>query len=200
MYDISGGYDIGANQLLLGADPVDLLLSGLMDDDDISGDDDDIIGAAVRGRRGGKSMALAKKRAIIQAVAQRRVNQGGMVQEHKFTKSRNWPLPFDTVTTVAAGATVNVTSNPQMPFKPYRLIIAGSIASSFLLNNIIIGQQPQFAALNAAGPADAFAPGAFQVDLDCDTAQPNTNVILQVTNSSLAALRFNAFLIGKSIL
>lgn len=200
MYNIAGMYDIGDSLVMGDDDPVEALLAGLGDDDD-----DDIIGAAVRGKKLSPArLALIAQRnkaaALKQAIAHKRMQHSTLVNDHAFTKARNWPLPFDTVTTVVAGATVNVTSNPQMPFKPYRLVIAGSIASSFLLNNIIIGQQPQFAALNAAGPADAFAPGAFQVDLDCDTAQPNTNVILQVTNASLAALRFNAFLIGKSVL
>lgn len=174
------------------------------DDDDVSGDYDDYlsgdfdeIGARHRRRKGGKMTAY--KKAQLAAIASKRVRGGAVVQEHAYTKSRQWILGFDSVANVAAGVTANITSNPQMPFKPRRLSVLGSVASSFLLASLIIGNQPQFASLQFSVPADMFGPTAFGTDLNCDTAQPNTNVQLQATNISGAGLRFVAGIIGDAV-
>lgn len=183
----------------------DMLINGNDDDEDayLHGDDDDDYeaGAAKRGRgRGrGKSKGIATRNAMAAAVAQKSVKGGAIVREHNYTKAREWILGFDSVANVAGGATANITSNPQMPFKPRRLSVLGSVASNFLLNNLVIGNQPQFASLQFAAPADMFGPTAFGTDLSCDTAQPNTNVQLQITNISGAALRFVAGMIGPAV-
>jgi len=191
MVDISGPVDISGDYFV-GEDDVDSLLSG---------DDDDWALSGPRRRRmpGGSAGQALQRRAAQQAVATRMAQSGAVVREHAYTKARTWVLPFDSVTNVAAGGTATITSNPQMPFRGRRLSVLGSVAGFFLLNSIIVGNQPQFAALNAAGPADAFAPTAFGTDLQMDTAQANTNVSLQVTNISAAPLRFAAFIFGEAV-
>ena len=177
----------------------DMLVAGDDDADDILGyDDDDDVGAAPR-RRAPAARRKAAARARATAVAARQVQGGAIVREHAYTKARQWILGLDSVATVAGGATVNITTNPQMPYRPRRLSVLGSVAASFLLNNLVIGNQPQFASLAFAVPADMFGPTAFGTDLQCDTAQPNTNVQVQVTNISGGALRFVAGIIGDAV-
>lgn len=173
------------------------------DDDDVSGDYDDLLGEEIeigrsrRRRRGNSSTAL--QRAKMAAIASKQVRGGAIVKEHSYTKARQWILGFDSVAVVAAGVTANITANPQMPFKPRRLSVLGSVASSFLLASLIIGNQPQFASLQFSVPADMFGPTAFGTDLNCDTAQANTNVQLQATNITGAGLRFVAGIIGDAV-
>jgi len=186
---------IGAQELI-----GQMLVAGLADDDDddISGEWDDIMGAGkAKPRKAVKRTAM--QRYTQQAVAAKRVAGGAIVQEHAYTKARVWPLGFDSVTTVAAGATASMTATPQQPFKPKRLAVAGSVASSFLLTQFVIGNQPQFSSLQFGVPADMFGPTAFGTDLDCDTAQANTLILLSATNLSGAALRFTAGLIGQAV-
>lgn len=205
-----GMVDISGVQEIVG----DMLVGGLLDDDDdvsgyeeLVGYDDDDVGAIRRGRgRRPATRALAprgsagvQRAAMANALAAKQVRGGSIVKEHNYSKSRQWILGFDSVTTVAAAATANITSNPQMPFRPRRLSVLGSVAGSFLLNNLVIGNQPQFASLQFAVPADMFGPTSFGTDLQTDTAQPNTNVQLQVTNITGAALRFVAGIIGDAV-
>lgn len=212
-----GMVDISGVQEIVG----DMLVGGLLDDDDdVSGyeelvgydDDDDSVGwnpfrsKRRAPKRGAPTRAMVprgaagvQRAAMANALAAKQVRGGSIVKEHNYSKSRQWILGFDSVTTVAAAATANITSNPQMPFRPRRLSVLGSVAGSFLLNNLVIGNQPQFASLQFAVPADMFGPTSFGTDLQTDTAQPNTNVQLQVTNITGAALRFVAGIIGDAV-
>jgi hypothetical protein len=168
--------------------------------DDIEGEYDDLVGARRRVKRApARRKVPARSSAMAMALANKTVRGGAIVKEHGYTKSRQWILGLDSVTTVATLATVSITANPQMPFKPRRLSVLGSVASSFLIASLIIGNQPQFASLQFSVPADMFGPTAFGTDLNCDTAQANTNVQIQATNISGAALRFVAGVVGDAV-
>jgi hypothetical protein len=136
-----------------------------------------------------------RREKIAAAVAAR---QAAVVREKPPTESREYPMGFDTVGTVAAGANVQIISRPQVTFRPERLVIAGAIAPSFLLNDLKVGKNSQLVN-SAALPGDAFAPTAFGVRLRMDTAQISMDVVLDVTNISAGALRFNAALFGKAV-
>ncbi len=123
---------------------------------------------------------------------------GAQLRVRAPTRAREQVLGFDSVTTIAAGATVNVTSRPQLTFRPDRLVVAGSIAASFLINDLKIGKNSQFLA-GVSVPAEAFGQTAFGVRLKLDTAQVSQDVVLNVTNTSGGALRFNAVMIGPSV-
>ncbi len=195
-----GMVDIQGVQEFIG----DLLVSGF-DDDEVGDDYDDYtggyeeIGARRSKRRKPNRGGLVRQNAMAQALASKQVRGGAIVKEHNYTKARQWILGLDSVTTVAAAATGSITSNPQMPFKPRRLSVWGAVASSFLLSSLIIGNQPQFASLQFSVPADMFGPTSFGTDLNCDTAQANTNVQIQATNVSGAALRFVAGIVGEAV-
>lgn len=194
MIEISGVQEI-VGDMLVG----DLLVGG--DDDDGVGEEwDDIMGAKRRpAKRGRGAMVASQRQALANAVAAKRVNGGAIVKEHAYTKARVWPLGFDSTTAIAAGAALSISATPQVPFKPKRLAVWGAVASSFLITAFTIGNQPQFTSLQYGVPADAFGPTAFGTDLECDTAQANTLVLLSVTNLSGAALRFIAALIGQAV-
>ncbi len=177
------------------------------DDDDevigiesiLSGDDDEIgyeeIAAAV------KAMKRGKKRGNGSAAMARKLLQqrGTVVKSKEPTKSRVYVLSLDTVVTVAAAATVPVSSQPQVLFRPERLVIDGTVAASFLINSFTIGKNSQFASGTGSIPASMFSPTAVGVTLKLDTAQISAIIALSVTNTSGGALRFTAGLIGEAV-
>lgn len=164
--------------------------------DEILGDDilgDDILGAE-------DMVGLAMARPMpAQMVQQRVANTGQVVRSSEPTKSREQILGFDSgVAGVAAGATLNVVSRPQVVFRPDRLVIPATIAAAFLLNDIRIGRSSQLTSGNPV-PCEAFGQTAFGVRLKMDTAQVSMDVALNVTNISAGLLRFLACLIGPSV-
>lgn len=150
---------------------------------------------AVRGIRRRKAAQARRRANMAAAVA---AKSAAVVREKPPTESREYPMGFDTVGTVAAGANVQIISRPQVTFRPERLVIAGAIAPSFLVNDLKVGKNSQFVN-SAALPGDAFGPTAFGVRLRMDTAQISMDVVLDVTNISAGALRFNAALFGKAV-
>ena len=169
-YEIGEEYEIG--------DDVDALLSG----------DEYEVGA----RR-----ALARRSSARPAA--RPVGGGGTtVRETGFTKSREYPLGFDSgAAGLAAAATAAYNSQPQVLFRPERLVIPGSIAPSFLVNSLTVGKDNMFANANPV-PAEVFAPNAVGVRLKLATAQVNSLITISVTNLSGGTLRFMACLIGEA--
>lgn len=111
---------------------------------------------------------------------------------------REYPLGFDSETAVGAAVQVSITTQPQIPFKVERLVVPSDIAGSFVVDELVVGKNPQLAA-NVAVPARVFDERAVGVRLRGDTAQVSQNVTLRVTNISGAAVRFRAAVIGASL-
>lgn len=172
-------YDVGDD--LIGDDDLDALLG-----------DDMEIGAR---RRRATRRAPSRQMQMLQ---QARANRGTIIRQKAPTKSREYVLGFDSVATVAAAGTVNVTAQPQVVFRPERLVVSGAIAPSFVINDFKVGKNSQLAASGAV-PADAFSPNAIGVRLKCDTAQISNTITLNVTNISGGALRFTAALFGEAV-
>ena len=165
---------------------------------ELLGDSVDLVGAMVRAAR--NNPANAKLQAFAQqAIAMKEAASGTLVSEHDFTKSRSYPLGFDSgAVLIVAGANAPVTSQPQVVFRPDRLVVAGTVAPLFLIQSITIGKNAQFAA-NVPVPAEVFSQTAFGVRLKLDTAQINTQITINVTNFSAAGARFLAALIGPAV-
>jgi len=120
-----------------------------------------------------------------------------MVVPRQVTKAREYPLGFPT-TTIAAGASAVINAQPQVPFRGRRLIIPSDIAGSILITDLKIGKNSMFPTSNPV-PGRAFTELGVGVDLNLDTAQISQIVSISVTNTSGAALDFNAALIGTAI-
>lgn len=168
--------------------------------DDILGEGDYLVGddylvgrmgARRRGRRGG--------RASRRAVARKRAKAAALVSVEPPTQSRHLVLGFDSgAAGIAAAAAANVTANPQKVFRPERISVNSAIASNFLLNTLLIGTNNQL--LGAAGAScDTFSSLSVATTMKMDTAQINSTITMNVTNLSLATLRFLASLIGTSV-
>lgn len=171
---------------------------------DIIGGAEDIIGAelAMGGHDpldavfGGRQLVVgaADANAVETNLASR---HSAMLVQRQVTKAREYPLGFPT-TSVAAGATATVSSQPQVPFRGRRLIVPSDIAGSFLINDIKVGKTSMLPNSNPI-PARAFTELGVGVDLNLDTAQISQNISLSIENTSGAALDFNAALIGTAV-
>lgn len=206
---MSGAYlNIGDDVLAVG----DMLALG--DDDDDMGAEDWFGGPKSLGKRA-KAMALRAagglgglalnegsalaKRAMAQAIAQRKIAEGGIVQ-NQGGKWRKLPLGIDSGTTaIAAAGTSQVTTRPQAYYRPMRLVVSLAIMSNFVISDIKVGNVSQLVNASAL-PADVFGPNSFDTELKGDTCQAGFDIVTSVENITLAASRFRAVFIGAALL
>lgn len=111
--------------------------------------------------------------------------------------ARGFPIGFGP-TSVTAGATVTFTAQPQLIFRPSRLIVPAIIAGSFSIADLKIGKNSQLVSANPI-PAVAFAENAVDAGLRLDTCNVGQLIALQVTNNAAGAVVFSAALLGVSI-
>jgi hypothetical protein len=158
-------------------------------DDDIEG----MLGAYPqrRGGRGGGGGGMAMMRRPSQGFGRPQMQQRGA------SDSRELIVGF-VYLQVAGGSSQVVTARPQVLFRPKRLLVPAAIASFFSIDDIKIGNRSQFVAAGPV-PAEAFAPSAFGAALRMDTCQVSMEIILQVSNLSLAATDFRAAMFGDAV-
>lgn len=151
--------------------------------------------ARVSARRGGLA-----GRAMQMARAVKRVESGSLLRQTEPTKSREFPIGFDSgaAPLIAAGAAATLTQRPQIIFRGERIVIPAAVAAFFVLTDVRVGKNSQ---LVSAGniPAATFSETAFGVRLKMDTCQISQDLILQVTNIDVAGHRFLAAVIGESV-
>lgn len=217
-YFMSGLYEIGEDDMEyvgddddLDEDDVDVMLealaSGQIDEDDY---EEATSGAMsrrglsnlLRGlrRRGGRGRSRGRKRVRGRIPTYRRpgrvaVPRGDIVRQVNPKVGRRLYLGFDSGAVVAAGASANISTQPQDVFSPKRIIIPATLAPSFVVTDIKVGNISQLSSSDAV-PAEAFAQDATDSDLKFDTAQVSQQITFSITNISAAPVRFRAAIIG----
>jgi hypothetical protein len=146
-------------------------------------------------KRGSARQQLMAARAA--AIAQRRVQDGAILQDTNPTKSREYILGFDS-TSVPGATSANITKRPQVIFRPERVIIPSSVGVDFQVLDIKVGKNSQFSASGEV-PAVVFAETAFGVRLKMDTAQVSMDVTISVRNTNAAQRNFTAAIIGPAV-
>lgn len=214
--DIIGDDDMFGDDDLTGDD--DLLGDDEFGDDDLTGDDEfgdddvgdivgDIIGdtltGATRGRRvsrsrlkkavNAKAKSMAKK-----ALRKRAVGRTVRYDPFKPTRVREYVQGFDSLTAIPAAGVQTITQRPQIPFRPERLVVPSDIAGLFLLQDVKVGKNSQFASTQAV-PARVFDEKAVGVRLGLDTAQISQDLVLVPINFSAGPQRFFAAMIGTAL-
>ena len=209
----------GADDDVFGA----LVASGAFDDDvsgdlvgDIIGDlvgasDLDALmtaaGAAAPARVQNPALAKAlqgfKKKAALQKLIRQRQIAGFRPETYNYTqpdysKARKVPMGFDSVTTIAPGATATITQRPQVPFRPARLMIPSDIAGAILVLDFKVGNKSQLAA-NGGLPGRMFQEDATDSLLLLDTATPALDVSWIVQNIGGAPIRFIGSASGPAV-
>lgn len=202
MNDILGLDEILGAEDLSGEEAA-AILGELLEGEDISGEDlageeaAAILGAALRAKgRSGKA-ALAK------AITARKLGSSQILNPRKPSSSGVQAVGFFSgfpgpAAAVAAATQATIITQPQTWFKPMRLVIPGSIAPFFTVDNIIIGNKSQFPSA-APLPAETFIPEAEAVVLDLATVDPAINLTLVVTNTSGVPQMFRATFVGKQV-
>lgn len=180
MDDIIGAQDIIGAELAFGQDPLNQLFAGQRYPM--------VVGAAEGASLISNPAAAAQTLALRNAAA---------VVPRQVTKAREYPLGFP-VTSIAAGATASVSSQPQVPFRGRRLLIPSDIAGSLLVLDLKVGKNSMFPTSNPV-PARGFTEVGVGVDLNLDTAQISQLVTLSVQNISGGAVSFSAMLIGTAV-
>ena len=157
---------------------------------------------ALRPRRRGRRTPRAP-RSFREARGRAIARRGARVQEFKSLKRqlvpdvpgiagvglRGQPLGFTPVLifTDVSGTTLTATGAPQKPFKGSRLLIAiartGPTATGLItLDRLDMGTQ--FQQVNVAPlPADGFAAGAFQIELNLDPITPGVVATIQLSTT-----------------
>ena len=177
------------------------ILGDILDGDDESGasqfigDDesgDDILGAVLARKKGN-----AKKTAMARDLLRRRVAAGTLLRSVSPRSSREYALGLGS-TSVAGNSSANINVQPQVIFRPERLVVPSNIAVDFLITDIKVGKNSQLVSTGAL-PAVMFTENAFGVRLTMDTAQISMFVTISVTNQNPNARNFQGGLVGPAV-
>ena len=178
------------------------ILGDLLDGDDESGefvgDDesgDDILGAIIKSAAAKRG--AAKKQAMARDLLRRRVQSGSLLRSVSPRSSREYALGLGS-TSVAGNSSANINVQPQVIFRPERLVVPSNLAVDFLITDIKVGKNSQLVSTGAL-PAVMFTENAFGVRLKMDTAQISMFVTISVTNQNPNARNFQGGLVGPAV-
>jgi hypothetical protein len=184
------GYDIMGLDDILGADDI-------MGADDILGADE-LLGAQVRRRR---SQSLARPSLFNKIPGVSAPNAA------KLPLGVGFALFATTGTGAITGTSTTLTTRPQVPVIPRRLVVSVSGTNNdkygAFINNLRVGTK---SILASATPLDAraFGPGAFGVELVCDAAQPGIDITVDLGVDTAPAagdqVKFNVTIICDSVM
>jgi hypothetical protein len=87
---------------------------------------------------------------------------------------------------------------PQVIFRPERLVVPSNLAIDFLITDIKVGKNSQLVSTGAL-PAVMFTEVAFGVRLKMDTCQISMFVTISVTNQNPAARNFQGGIVGPAV-
>jgi hypothetical protein len=127
---------------------------------------------------------------VAQAIRAKQMQNGAGVTPHPLSKS-NYTISPVTATVVGAGLNANISANPQQLFRPERFVIPASLAPSFTIQDIKVGNVSQFP--NAGDiPGEMFAQNSFGKGMRLDTVNPAINLQVSCTNITGGSLTFRA--------
>ena len=192
----------------------DELIQGLLDGDDNSGyegmteivgddnsgdDSGDDAGAQFVGDDSsmGASKRQARANATKQALMRKRVQAGAMLRTLPPRSAREFVIGLGS-TALPSLSSANIAVQPQVIFRPERIVIPSNLAADFLITDIKVGKNSQLVSPGAI-PAVVFVENAFGVRLKMDTAQIAQFITISVTNQNGAARNFQGAIIGPAV-
>ena len=190
-----------------------------LDGDELDGDDDSLgefVGASFVSKHKGKIAAAAaaaglsvaaylalkkrranKKAAVAQTLMRKRVAAGALLRGVPPRAAREYALGLGS-TSVAGNSSANINVQPQVIFRPERLVVPSNLAVDFLITDIKVGKNSQLVSTGAL-PAVMFTEVAFGVRLKMDTCQISMFVTISVTNQNPAARNFQGGIVGPAV-
>ncbi len=193
--DDSSGYEYTEIMGDGGSDGDDILgdlLDGEFVGDMDGSDGDDILGAVVRRKK-----QNARKQAMSRDLMRRRVQSGAILRSIPPRNAREYALGLGS-TSVAGNSSANINVQPQVIFRPERLVVPSTLAVDFLITDIKDGKNSHLGSTGAL-PAVMVTEQAFGVRLTKDTAQIAMFVTVSVTNQTPAARNFQGGLVGPAV-
>ena len=149
---------------------------------------DDMIGAFSRRHR---------QSAAARALMAKRVQAGALLRGVPPRNSREYALGLGS-TSVSGSSSANINVQPQVIFRPERLVIPSNLAVDFLITDIKVGKNSQLVSTGAL-PAVMFTEVAFGVRLKMDTCQISMFVTISVTNQNPAARNLQGGIVGPAV-
>ena len=178
----------------LGYDGLTEIISGDESGDD-SGDDsgaqfigDDNLGATARKQR---------SNAVKQAMQRKRIAAGALLRNLPPRSAREFVIGLGS-TALPGLSSANIAVQPQVIFRPERIVIPSNLAADFLITDVKVGKNSQLVSPGAI-PAVVFVENAFGVRLKMDTAQIAQFITISVTNQNGAARNFQGAIIGPAV-
>jgi hypothetical protein len=173
-------------------------LTEILGDD--SGDDSGNVQFVQGDGSDGDLMGAHKKRspsAQNQAIQRRRVAAGALLRTLPPRSSREFVIGLGS-TALPALSSANISVQPQVIFRPERIVIPSNIAVDFLITDVKVGKNSQLVSPGAI-PAVVFVENAFGVRLKMDTAQIAQFITISVTNQNGASRNFQGAIIGPAV-
>lgn len=183
--------DIAGAEFLSGADPV----SALLGMSDIAGGDE--MGLSMNPLRLFRRKQKAKQQLLRHAINAKLQRNGAAVVDRRNQKARRFPSPV-TATVVAGGAAATIRANPQTLFRPERLVVPASLAPSFVLTDLKVGNVSQFPNTGEL-PLEIFAQNGVDCTITLDTVNPAIDLSVSVINITGGSLTFRAGFIGTTV-
>lgn len=135
---------------------------------------------------------------VRRAVAAKIMSRNALLlKETQPTKSRIFPLGFESDGPVASNDSVTITSRPQVLFRGERLVVPSDIAGDFTIDDLKVGKDSQFVAEGSI-PARVLQENAVDVLFQLDTAQISQDITISATNIGGAPRVFRAALFGSA--
>jgi hypothetical protein len=108
------------------------------------------------------------------------------VKRRAYSRARRQLLPFGDTGTLASGSSIDLLGNPQVPFKPERLVIQETTTTgSAVVTDIKVGKNSQFISAGAF-PASLFQGNSNEGLFQFDTAKPGIDIVITILNAHAA--------------
>jgi hypothetical protein len=166
---------------------------------EIMGDDsgDDAGAQFVGDESGAASTRKAHSSQAKQDLLRKRIAAGALLRTLPPRSSREFIIGLGS-TSLPALSSANISVQPQVIFRPERIVIPSNIAADFLITDVKVGKNSQLVSPGAI-PAVVFVENAFGVRLKMDTAQIAQFITVSVTNQNGASRNFQGAIIGPAV-
>lgn len=196
MYGELDGDDAGLESLL-GWDG----MTEIMGDDNLGDDSGDDSGAQFVGEDASTMGAIRRRhkpnQAQQNALLAKRIKAGALLRTLAPRSAREFIIGLG-ITAIPGNGSAQIGVQPQVIFRPERIVIPSNIAVDFMLTDIKVGKDSQLVSPGAI-PAVVFVENAFGVRLKMDTAQIAQFITLLITNTNLQPRNFSGAIIGPAV-
>ena len=167
--------------------------------DDESGDDGAALSSSVTTTAAWerRKSRHARANAAKQALMRKRVQAGALLRNLPPRSAREFVIGLGS-TALPGLSSANISVQPQVIFRPERIVIPSNLAADFLITDVKVGKNSQLVSPGAI-PAVVFVENAFGVRLKMDTAQIAQFITISVTNQNGAARNFQGAIIGPAV-